>query len=828
MYAARRAPVTTRPGSAQVRLIPADNHPMVGVPDVSRRPGARWLAQWLAVCPPFDTVVLVGGLAVTVLVYGQWLVAGGLHWPLLAAVPAIALIARFPLVITRAAGDLEIGFDFTVLVYLALVAPPDEALGLWIAGSALSQATNGKTAHARLFNFGLTTFCGWAAVLLLGALGTTGRPGVAELAAVALACAAYFVLDFTITACSLALIDGEPLGKTLREGSMLLSLVCFIGIDSLGYLAAFLHRTEATLLPLLVAPLVTLLIATRAFQRADSARELMSGLFDGAVSAHTALTPHEVEAVLVAQVRRVLRSPTAELRDAPPGPGALGLRISGATGPGWLVAPPRSTGTYYDENDRRALEALGGIAAESMARVRLAGEMAHVAWHDPLTGLPNRALFGDRVTHAIAARRREQRPLAVLFCDLDGFKAVNDQHGHDAGDAMLCVVAERLRSCIRPGDTVARLGGDEFAVLLESLTGAAGAREVSDRIIAAVRAPATLSGRAVTIGVSIGIATFTGVEDAEQLLRNADLAMYRAKSLGKSRAVAFEPSMHAQVVERLELHTELRKAMALDQLHLLYQPVVDLRTGVVTGFEALIRWHHPVHGLVDPTTFIGIAEENGLIGPIGAWVLDKAFADAQEWTRSADRPLTVGVNVSGRQLTDGALLDQVCRLRTDRASDVQLVLEITESVLVGDDEQSVSVLRALRELGVRLAIDDFGTGYSSIGYLHHLPVDILKIDRSFVGGIALGGRVAALVEAILAMGRSLDLRMVAEGIEDIRQVAALRGIGCELGQGFLFARPMPADQVNAFLAASPVDVSPEVSRLAVRPHMGAPAVRTHG
>jgi len=250
--------------------------------------------------------------------------------------------------------------------------------------------------------------------------------------------------------------------------------------------------------------------------------------------------------------------------------------------------------------------------------------------------------------------------------------------------------------------------------------------------------------------------------------------------------------------------------------------------GVVTGFEALIRWHHPVHGLVDPTTFIGIAEENGLIGPIGAWVLDKAFADAQEWTRSADRPLTVGVNVSGRQLTDGALLDQVCRLRTDRASDVQLVLEITESVLVGDDEQSVSVLRALRELGVRLAIDDFGTGYSSIGYLHHLPVDILKIDRSFVGGIALGGRVAALVEAILAMGRSLDLRMVAEGIEDIRQVAALRGIGCELGQGFLFARPMPADQVNAFLAASPVDVSPEVSRLAVRPHMGAPAVRTHG
>jgi diguanylate cyclase (GGDEF)-like protein len=578
----------------------------------------------------------------------------------------------------------------------------------------------------------------------------------------------------------------------------------------------------------LAAPLVTLLIATRAFQRADSARELMSGLFDGAVSAHTAVTPHEVDTVLVAQVRRVLRSPTAELRATPPGPGAIGFEMIGATGPCWLVAPPRPTGTYYDDNDRRALEALGSIAAESMARVRLAGEMAHVAWHDPLTGLPNRALFGDRVMHAIAARRRERRPLAVLFCDLDGFKAVNDQHGHDAGDDLLRLVADRLRRCIRPGDTVARLGGDEFAVLLESLTGAAGAREVTDRIIAAIAAPSAVIGHEVTIGVSIGIAHYTGAEDAEQLLRNADLAMYRAKSLGKSRAATFEQSMHAQVVERLELDTELRKAMALDQLHLHYQPVVDLRTGVVTGFEALIRWHHPVHGVVDPTTFIGIAEDNGLIGPIGAWVLEKAFADAQEWTRSVDRPLTVGVNVSGRQLTDGALLDQVCRLRTDRASDVQLVLEITESVLVGEDEQSVSVLRALRDLGVRLAIDDFGTGYSSIGYLRHLPVDILKIDRSFVGGIALGGRVAALVEAILAMGRSLDLRMVAEGIEDIRQVAALRAIGCELGQGFLFARPMPADQVNAFLAASPVDVSPELSRISVRPHVGAQAVRSHG
>jgi diguanylate cyclase (GGDEF)-like protein len=801
---------------------------MVGIPDASRRAVPGWLAPWLTTSP-FDTVVLVAGLAVTWLVYAEWLDVGGLHWPMLAAVPAIALIARFPLVITRAAGDLEVGFDFTVLVYLALVVPPHEALGLWIAGSALSQATNGKTAHARLFNFGLTTFCGWAALLLLEAFGTTGRAGAAELAAVAATCAAYFVLDFTVTACSLALIDGEPLGRTLREGSALLSLVCFIGIDSLGYLAAFLHRTDATLLPLLVAPLVTLLISTRAFQRADSARELMSGLFDGAVSAHTARTPHEVEAVLVAQVQRVLRSPTADVCATPPGPGAIGIEMSGAAGACWLVAPPRPSGTFYDENDRRALEALGSIAAESMARVRLAGEMAHVAWHDPLTGLPNRALFGDRVTHAIAARRRERRPLAVLFCDLDAFKAVNDQHGHDAGDDLLCLVAERLRGCIRPGDTVARLGGDEFAVLLESLTGAAGAREVSDRIIAAVRAPSTVVGHEVTIGVSIGIADFTGAEDAEQLLRNADLAMYRAKSLGKSRAATFEQSMHAQVVERLELDTELRKALALDQLHLLYQPVVNLRTGVVIGFEALIRWHHPVHGLVDPTTFIGIAEDNGLIGPIGAWVLERAYTDAHEWTRSVDRPLSVGVNVSGRQLSDGALVDQVRRLRRDHAGDVQLVLEITESVLVGEDEQSVSVLRALRELGVRLAIDDFGTGYSSIGYLRHLPVDSLKIDRSFVGGIALGGRLAALVEAILAMGRSLDLRMVAEGIEDIRQVAALRAIGCEFGQGFLFARPMPANQVNAFLTASPVDVSPELSRLAHRPKTGSPQViHTHG
>jgi len=801
---------------------------VVGVEAERRGAAVARLRSRLSPFSAFDAGITTAGVVVMAIVAAAWWQSPVLHLPLLAAVPVVAIMAAFPLKIMRPAGDVEIGFDFGVLIFLLLVAPAPEAMGLWILGTALSQGTNGKVAATRLFNFGLVTFNGWVSLLVVNGFAPGGRTGPRELAVVVAACTAYFVIDLLITGCSLALVDGAPLRETLYDNSALLSLMCFVGIQSLGYIAVFVYRTEPWLMPLLAAPLITLLVSVRAFRRANTAAVLMSGLFDGAVSAHTAATPGEVEHVLLAQVRRVLRCPIAEVRPTAPGPGDIGFPLPVDGEERWLVAPARATGTMYDEQDRRALAMLGSIAAESMARVQLANEMAHVARHDPLTGLPNRALFNDRVAHALGTRRRHNRPLAVLFCDLDGFKSVNDQFGHEAGDELLSVVGNRLRGCLRPGDTVARLGGDEFAVLLDELIDVAAAREVSERIIAAVRQPAAVLGHETGIGVSIGIALHTGREDPEELLRNADLAMYRAKALGKNRYELFEPSMHLRVIERLELETELRKAMQLDQLRLAYQPVVALRTGVVTGFEALLRWHHPVHGVVDPTRFIGIAEDNGLIGPIGEWVLQRAYADACGWSATTGRPLSIGVNVSGRQLADGALLDQVTGLGTADTPDVGLILEITESVLVGDDEQSIAVLGALRDAGVRLAIDDFGTGYSSIGYLRHLPIDILKIDRSFVGGIALGGRLAALVDAILAMGRSLELTMVAEGIEQIGQVAALRGIGCELGQGYLFARPMPAADIEDFLAASPLDVAPELARLTPRQPAKATARRTAG
>jgi diguanylate cyclase (GGDEF)-like protein len=800
---------------------------VVGVESERRGAAFARLRSLLHPFSAFDAGITVAGVVVTIIVAASWWQSRELHPHLLAAVPVVAIMAAFPLKIMRPAGDVEIGFDFGVLVFLLLVAPAPEALGLWILGTALSQATNGKIAATRLFNFGLVSVNGWLTLLIIHGLAPGQRTGPRELAVVVAACTAYFVFDLLVTGCSLALVDGAPLRTTLFDSSAPLSLMCFVGIESLGYIAVFLYRTEPWLMPLLAAPLVTVLVCVGAFRRANTAAVLLSGLLDGAVSAHTAATAREVEQVLVAQVRRVLRCPSAEVRRTAPRPGDLGVALPpDGDEECWLIAPARPTGTFYDEQDRRALEMLGSIAAESMARVQLANEMVHVARHDSLTGLPNRALFNDRVAHAISSRRRDNRPVAVLFCDLDGFKSINDQYGHEAGDELLSVVGRRLRGCIRPGDTVARLGGDEFAVLLGEMIDPAAAREVSERIIDAVRRPATLLGHEVGIGVSIGIALHAGSEDAEALLRNADLAMYRAKALGKNRYEVFEPSMHLRVIERLELETELRKALALDQLRLVYQPVVALRTGLVTGFESLLRWHHPVHGVVDPSRFIGIAEDNGLIGPIGEWVLQQAYDDACRWSATFGQPLSIGVNVSGRQLADGALVEQVARLRTADTPDVRLILEITESVLVGDDEQSIAVLGALRDAGVRLAIDDFGTGYSSIGYLHRLPIDILKIDRSFVGGIALGGRLAALVDAILAMGRSLDLTMVAEGIEQIGQVAALRGIGCELGQGYLFARPMPASEVEAFLAASPLDVAPELTRLTPRHPADATVRRT--
>ena len=457
---------------------------------------------------------------------------------------------------------------------------------------------------------------------------------------------------------------------------------------------------------------------------------------------------------------------------------------------------------------------VGGLvlnARDVTERKGLEDQLTHNAFHDPLTGLANRALFRDRLEHALAASARSRQTVAVLFVDLDNFKAVNDGQGHDAGDELLVGVAARLREVVRGEDTVARFGGDEFAVLFEHADGEAEAVRVAKRVIQAFATPFDTRLGPVTVGASVGIATAMGTEAAEELMRDADVAMYVAKGDGGRRYETFRPEMHDAVVARIRLEADLRGALERKEFVLRYQPIFDLADGSFAGVEALVRWMHPTRGLVPPLEFIPPAEATGLIVPIGAWVLHQACADAAEW-QSEGRPMSLSVNLSARQLRDEGLVEEVRRiLEATSFAPERLTMEITESVLLDGADEVTAKLFELRAMGVRIAIDDFGTGYSSLGYLQRLPVDELKIDKSFVDGLGGDAKEATVVETILSLARHFDLDTVAEGIEAPDQLTELRGMGCSRGQGFYLAEPMRGEEIAARLADSSVPLVPLVS-----------------
>jgi diguanylate cyclase (GGDEF)-like protein len=467
-----------------------------------------------------------------------------------------------------------------------------------------------------------------------------------------------------------------------------------------------------------------------------------------------------------------------------------------------LVGDRRSDIATFSRDDLTLLETFAGQASVSIENGRLEAEMQQLAFHDSLTGLANRALLTLRLDDTLQRPLRPALGPAVLFLDLDDFKTVNDSLGHAVGDRLLALVADRLRGCLRPADTAARLGGDEFAILLEEVRSIADASAVADRMIAALRAPFTVERTRVHIHASIGVVIATPDRNSsDELLRDADIAMYRAKERGKSTWELFETSMQEQVRERHLLKLDLEHALENGELVVHYQPIVALSTERIVGVEALVRWVHPRRGMVLPAEFVPLAEETGLINSIGRFVLRRSCAEAAVWSRTApDFVLTV--NLSGRQLQREDFVAEVATIVAGTGFDPnRLVLEITESVMVQDDARMRDALLGLKNLGVRLAIDDFGTGYSSLSSLRELPVDILKIAKPFIDGLGSDGDDGAFAAAIVRLGQTLGLDMIAEGIERTEQLAELRPLLCGMAQGYLFAKPMEGTVFTELLGA---------------------------
>ena len=432
-------------------------------------------------------------------------------------------------------------------------------------------------------------------------------------------------------------------------------------------------------------------------------------------------------------------------------------------------------------------------------------QLRHQAFHDPLTQLPNRALFMDRLEHALVRRERSEKAVAVLFLDLDNFKLVNDSLGHEFGDRLLVSVAERLRRCLRAEDTAARFGGDEFAILLEDLTDANDAVRVADQITRALKAPFALESREVFVTTSIGIALGTSERQRPtDILRNADVALYQAKDRGKATWEVFDATMNVLAVDGLDVAADLRRAIERGELAVYYQPQLDLPTGEIMGWEALVRWMHPERGPVPPEVFLSIAEETGLIVQIGSLVLEEACRQAKEWQElhpAADTSLKMSVNLSARQLQrpDELIREVVRILEKTGLAPGSLVLEITESMIMEDAEHNVDVLGRLKDLGIRVAVDDFGTGYSNLAYLKRFPVDMLKVDKSFVDGLGENSEDMAIVEAVVSLAHALGMSTIAEGIETTEQLERLQALGCQLGQGYYFSEPLPAHKARTLI-----------------------------
>ena len=480
----------------------------------------------------------------------------------------------------------------------------------------------------------------------------------------------------------------------------------------------------------------------------------------------------------------------------------ISVTIEGVAQPFGVFAVHSRSPRQYSAGDIDFVQSIANVLADALARQATEDETRHRALHDALTGLPNRTLFLDRLEHALARLRRGKSLAAVMFLDLDRFKRVNDSLGHHAGDEILTAVAPRLKQALRATDTVARFGGDEFGILLEDIASEVAATQAAERIAAVFARPFVLGSAEHFVTASVGIALAHGGERADELVRDADTAMYRAKEGGRARYELFDDELRARVVSRLRTETDLRRALERDELLLEYQPVVSVRDNAIVGVEALLRWEHPDRGRIPPAEFIPIAEETGLIESIGSRVLDEACRQAASWHAAMpDRaPVGISVNLSAVQIANATLPDTVAMaLHAADLDPSTLSLEITESVLLGETARLVETLDRLRKLGVHLVLDDFGTGYSSLGYLTRLPLDGLKVDRAFVDGLGHDPQDTSITEAIIAMARALSLPVICEGVETEVQLAELRRMGCDQVQGYYFSGPVDERAITSMI-----------------------------
>ncbi len=517
---------------------------------------------------------------------------------------------------------------------------------------------------------------------------------------------------------------------------------------------------------------------------------------DGAVEDHRVVAAGDLQALDDSPVLRALGVRTG-----------ITVVIEGSRGAFGVLGAHSTTAREYDAGDVDFLQSLANVLADALERQAIEEDIRHRALHDSLTGLPNRALFLDRLDHTLAALRRRGGLAAILFLDLDHFKLVNDSLGHHVGDELLTAAAPRLKQAVRASDTVARFGGDEFGILLEAIADERDAIQMAERVAAAFSRPFVLDGNEHFVSASVGIALARGGELPQELIRDADAAMYRAKERGRARYELFDEVMRGRAIARLRVENDLRRALERDELRLEYQPMVSLADRSIRSVEALVRWEHPERGRVMPAEFLPIAEANGLIEPIGRWVLEHACRQAGHWYRSRpdQSPIGIAVNLSALQVARPELPELVLRSLQASGLDAScLSLEITESAMLGDFDALHDALDALKEVGVRLVLDDFGMGYSSLAYLTRLPLDAVKVDRSFVDGLGTDGRDTAITDAIIAMSRALSLEVIAEGVESQAQADTLLALGCRLAQGYHFARPMPAAGVSEMLWGGPL------------------------